>query len=145
MVQEFTESLENSPAGPTAEQVLEYLAGHPDFLATHPDLLARLIPPTEHKQSRATGIVDFQHFMVRRLQGELAREADERREMITYARTNLNLLTRIHACVLALLEAQSFEQMIAAITGDLAVAGTPILVRLEQVFAELDDLLAGRL
>ncbi len=121
MAQDLPETFKPGPASPTADQVVEYLVRHPDFLARHPDLLARLVPPTEHRESRSTGIVDFQHFMVRRLQNELARGADERREMITYARTNLNLLTRIHACVLALLEAQNFEQMIGAITGDLAV------------------------
>jgi uncharacterized protein YigA (DUF484 family) len=121
MAKDLSEQRSPSHPGITAEDVADYLARHPEFLSTRPSLLATMIPPSEHRDAPSTGIVDFQHFMVRRLQSDIARQAAEREEMIGYARTNLNLLTRIHACVLALLESRSFEQMIATITGDLAV------------------------
>ena len=121
MTMEPSSNSDNTHAALTADEVVEYLSAHPEFFAKHPNVLAKLIPPTEHKHSRANAVVDFQHFMLRRLQTDLARGVDERQDMIAHARTNLNLLTRIHACVLALLEATSFEEMITAITGDLAV------------------------
>jgi uncharacterized protein YigA (DUF484 family) len=121
MGNDLPEKFESGQQAVSAAEVIEYLAGHPDFFAKHPDVLAKLIPPSEHKHSRANSVVDFQHFMLRRLQTDLARGVEERQDMIAHARTNLNLLTRIHACVLALLEATSFEEMITAITGDLAV------------------------
>ena len=106
---------------PTAEAVACYLAQHPGFLTSHPGLMARLTPPSEHRDSRTTGIVDFQHFMVRQLQRDLSSERQLNGEILAHARGSLSLLTRVHASVLALLEAQSFEEMIAIVTGDLAV------------------------
>ena len=121
MAQDLTEKLDPPQHGITETDVAEYLALHPDFLNKRPELLATLVPPSEYKSGRAEKVADFQQFMVKRLQSDLTRHTAERDEMIGHARTNLNLLTRIHACVLALLEAQNFEQMIAIVTGDLAV------------------------
>ncbi len=121
MAQDSTETTGNASPPVRADEVIDYLASHPDFFAAHPDVLAKLVPPATQKHSRSNSVVDFQHFMLRRLQTDLARGVEERQDMIAHARTNLNLLTRIHACVLALLEAESFEEMITSVTGDLAV------------------------
>ncbi len=103
---------------PTADDVAAYLREHPDFLAQRPELVPHLTPPA---QDLGNGVVDFQHFMVQRLRGDLGRLKDQQRELITTTRANLNNQNRIHAAVLCLLDARSFEQLIQTITTELAV------------------------
>lgn len=103
---------------PTAEEVAAYLRNNPDFLVKHADLLHHLTPPSV---DRGHGVVDLQAFMVERLRGEVGRLKEEQRELIGTSRANLNSQNRIHAAVLFLLDAQSFEQLIQTVTTDLAV------------------------
>jgi uncharacterized protein YigA (DUF484 family) len=111
-----------TPAEPTAEDVAHYLAAHPDFLANRAELLASLVPPAAHAPDRkGDGVFDFQHFMVRKLQSELQAEIAERQELLAIVRDNQSLSTRIHAAVLALLEAPSFADMINTLTSDLTI------------------------
>jgi uncharacterized protein YigA (DUF484 family) len=117
MVHDSSEHDANEPLL-TAEDVAQYLARHPDFLLRHPQLMTKLAPPAQAHKSKS--VVDFQHFMLKRLQGDIEKHTTEKRDLISTARTNLNLLTRIHACVLALLEAEDFEALIGIITGDIA-------------------------
>ncbi len=106
MVHDSSEHDANEPIL-TAEEVAQYLLQHPDFLVQHPQLMTKLAPPAQAHKSKS--VVDFQHFMLKRLQGDIEKHSTEKRDLISTARTNLNLLTRIHACVLALLEAEDFE------------------------------------
>ena len=108
------------PTRPNAQDVADYLAGHPDFLIARPELAAMLAPP-DAQRGREKGVIDFQQFQVKRLQADLVRQGEARDEVVAHARAGLNLATRIHASVLALLECRSFEEMIAAITTDVAV------------------------
>lgn len=103
---------------PTAEDVRAYLRDHPDFLVQNADLLHHLTPPS---LDRGRGVVDLQAFMVERLRGEVRHLKDQQRALIGTTRANLNSQNRIHAAVLFLLDAQSFEQLIQTITTDLAV------------------------
>lgn len=102
----------------TAEEVSAFLRQHPDFLAQHAELVQVLTPPMV---SRGDRVVDFQHFMVERLRADLQRLKERQRELVATSRANMNSQTRIHAAVLALLDAQSFEHLIQTITTDLAV------------------------
>lgn len=102
----------------SSEDVCAYLRKHPDFLAQNADLVHHLTPPS---QDRGQGVVDLQAFMLDRLRGEVRRLKDQQRELIGTSRANLNSQNRIHAAVLFLLDAQSFEQLIQTITTDLAV------------------------
>ncbi|MGF7210392.1 hypothetical protein GGE65_004999 [Skermanella aerolata] len=101
-----------------AEDVAAYLREHPDFLNQHADLVQHLTPPA---MSHGNGVADFQYFMVERLRGELGRLKDQQRELISTTRANINNQNRIHAAVLFLLDARTFEQLIQTITTDLAV------------------------
>lgn len=102
----------------TAEDVAAFLRDNPDFLAQRPDLVAQIVPPAaDHGQ----GVVDLQHFMVRRLQNEVGRLHDQQRELVATTRANVNNQNRVHAAVLFLLDATSFEHLIQTITTDLAV------------------------
>ena len=111
-----------APVAPSQEiggrDVIAYLKQHPDFLDRHPEALRLLRAP-----SREVGeeVVDFQHFMIERLRGELARVNLEHRTLIAASRGNLSSQGRVHKAALAILAAPSFEQPLQIVTTDLAV------------------------
>jgi len=111
------------PAGavPAADAATEaaiaaYLKAHPDFVQRHPSVWQTLIPPSA---DRGKGIVDFQRYMVARLQGDVGQLNLEKTALIHTARANAHSQSRIHAAVLALVEARSLGQMLEVLTGDL--------------------------
>ena len=99
-------------------EVRAYLRQHPDFLVEHAELLEVLTPPALQRGER---VVDMQHFMLQRQRAEIARLKLQQRALIATSRANLASQARVHAAVLALLAAQSFEQLIQIVTTDLAV------------------------
>lgn len=101
----------------TAEDVANYLRAHPDFLAENPQLLETLRAPSAH----GGDIVDLRQFMVERLRGEVGRLRDQQAELVDAARANMTNQERVHAAVLYLLDARSFEQFIHILTNDLAL------------------------
>lgn len=106
----------------SADHVASYLRRHPDFLANYPELLETLKVPARFGAKRGqAGVVDLQSAMVERLRGENARLATLQAELLATSRANMSSQQRIHAGVLALLEATTFENLIQAITTDLAV------------------------
>jgi uncharacterized protein len=108
------------PAAPTlqASEVAAFLRQHPGFLAEHAELLQVLTPPAHE---RGNGVVDMQHFMLQRLQAELARLKNQQRALVATSRANLASQARIHQAVLALLAATSFEHLIQIVTTDLGI------------------------
>jgi uncharacterized protein YigA (DUF484 family) len=101
----------------TGSEVAAYLRQHPDFLVEHADLLEVLTPPTMRRGER---VVDMQHFMLERQRAEIERLRAQQRSIVAATRANLASQSRIHGAILALLAAQSFEQLIQIVTGDLA-------------------------
>ncbi|HWK44122.1 MAG TPA: DUF484 family protein [Stellaceae bacterium] len=101
-----------------AESVEAYLRLHPDFLLDHPALLPVLTPPSHH---RGDGVIDMQSFMLHRLRDELARLKTQQRTLLTTSRSNMTSQNRVHAAVLALIGARSFELVIQTVTTDLAI------------------------
>ena len=101
-----------------AEDVAAYLASHPDFLAEHAELLAVLTPP-ENRQGR--NVVDLQHFMLLRMQDEVARLKAQQRALIATSRANLSSQQRVHAAILAVIGAGGFDTLVQTVTTDLAV------------------------
>lgn len=104
--------------GMSGKSVAAYLAAHPEFLTEHPELLARLAP---RPAVRPDGVIDLQSFMVERLRAELDRLKQQQRGLISATRANQNSQNRVHNAILFLLDAENFEQLIQAITTDLAV------------------------
>lgn len=96
--------------------VVAWLMQHPDLLVRHPELCEALLPPAQPRSG--DNVVDLQRFMVQRLQGELARASDVGNELLDASRQNLSATQRVHAAVLMLLEAGSFEHMIHMATQD---------------------------
>ncbi|MEL0110751.1 MAG: DUF484 family protein [Rickettsiales bacterium] len=102
----------------TAEQVVAYLARNPDFLSRHPEALDNQLPP---ERALGDGVVDFQSAMIDRLRADVAGQTVRHRELLDTSRANLSIQSRIHECILALLEARSFEKVIEAVATDLTV------------------------
>lgn len=112
----------------SADLVADYLRRHPEFLAQYPDLLETLKLPGRFglqgggSGPRAKGgVIDLQAAMMERQRSENARLASLQAELLATSRANMSSQQRIHAGVLALLEATTFENLISAITTDLAV------------------------
>ena len=99
-------------------EVIAYLRRHPDFLDRHPEALRLLRAPTREV---GEDVFDFQHFLLERLRGDLARINTEHRTLIAASRGNLASQGRVHKAVLAILAAGSFEQLLQTVTTDLAV------------------------
>lgn len=114
-----------SGADPTLERrlpeldpsdVAAYLRRHPQFLVNRPDLAAVLAPP---KRDLGDGVIDLQVFMIERLRADVARLKLTQRKLIATSRNNMASQKRVHAAVLAMLGATSFEQLISVITDEL--------------------------
>jgi hypothetical protein len=100
----------------TETAIAAYLTAHPDFVQRHPALLRTLTPPSiDHGK----GVVDFQRFMVARLQGDIDALTLDNTALIHTARANAHSQSRIHAAVLSLIEARSLGQLLEVLTGDL--------------------------
>jgi len=114
---------ENSAANgnqntPDEKEVITYLLDHPDIFERHPDLLTILTPPDRNLEE---GVQDFQKAMIESLKNKVDRTEDLAQLLITHSRDNLSSQSQIHDCVLALLSAASFQELIDVITTDLAV------------------------
>ncbi|WP_374300256.1 DUF484 family protein [Ferrovibrio sp.] len=97
-------------------EVIAWLKQHPDLLTRHPDLCEVLLPPAQPHSGN--NVVDLQRFMVQKLQGELTRISHVGSELLDASRQNLSATQRVHAAVLMLLEAGSFEHMVHMATQD---------------------------
>ena len=69
-----------------SDEVLQYLSDNPDFLTAHPDLLTELTPPTHR---RGEGVLDMQHYMIDRLQKQVAALRSEQQDLIAASRSNM--------------------------------------------------------
>tara|TARA_B100000686_G_C16645327_1_gene892460 strand:+ start:441 stop:1160 length:720 start_codon:yes stop_codon:yes gene_type:complete len=98
-----------------AAEVRGFLLSNPNFLAENPELIQTLVPPSARQ---GDNVLDMQRFMVERLQHEVGRLKALQEELIRAGRSNLSSQSQIHAAVLALLEASTFEHVIEAVTTD---------------------------
>ncbi len=102
----------------TAEDVVAWLAAHPDFLVRRPDLVALIAPP---ERELGDQVADFQQALIRRLKRTVDEQQALSRELIDTSRDNLSITSQVHEAIIRLLEANSFEQMIQIVTTDFAV------------------------
>jgi hypothetical protein len=104
-----------------ASAVADYLARHPEFFGDWPVLLERLRLPPATSAEGDSRVVDLRGALIERQRTQLREIARRRDEMVTAGRANLQSQSRVHQAVLALLGAQSFEELIERTTSDLAV------------------------
>lgn len=102
-----------------AAAVAEYLERHPEFFGDRPDLLEKLTLPSRTSADGDGRVVDLRGALIERQRGQLREMARLRDEMIGAGRANLQSQARVHQAVLALLSAQSFEELIERTTSDL--------------------------
>lgn len=95
-----THSPNGSQADADIHAVIDFLNSQPDFLAANPQILARQRFPAPDEES---GLVDFQHYMVRRLRTENARLRDMMEEIIDNGRDNISVQSFTLTAALALL------------------------------------------
>ena len=107
-----------SETGITGEDVARWLSENPDFLPRHPELLDDLAAPA---RKLGRGVADLQQALIEKLRGDMELAHQRQRELVETSRANLNSQTRIHECIVAMMSASSFEQLIQTITTDFAV------------------------
>jgi uncharacterized protein len=104
--------------GPTTEQVLEFLRKNPAFFNDHPDALKAIPAPS---RELGDGVVDLQQAMIDQLRRQIDTLNGDQSDLLSTTRANMHTQSRIHECVLRLLAATSFEQLIQTVTTDFAV------------------------
>lgn len=111
----------SAPAPLSSDRVAAWLQRHPDFLQDRPDLAAILTPPAAPGADDRNGPIDFGRFLVQRLQRDLAAAREAEADAVNSARRLVKQQERVQEACLALIDAQSFEHFVEAITTDVAV------------------------
>ncbi|MDA0704518.1 MAG: DUF484 family protein [Proteobacteria bacterium] len=106
------------PEDATESQVVAFLQANPEFLRLHPELLAVLAAPA---REMGDGVVDMQQVMIRQLQDAHRKHRQTYKDLVSTTRGNLVSQNRVHAAILALLAATTFENLIEIVTTDFGV------------------------
>ncbi len=109
------------------KDVSAYLERHPNFLTKHPELMAVLAPP---KRTLGDSVLDFQHFYLKKLQQNSGELQDKYDGLIEFCRENMSVQAQVHEAVLRLMRVRNLEQLLQAITVDLATLFNLDVVRL---------------
>lgn len=97
----------------TADIVKAYLLANPDFVMDDQDLIAALAAPVARN---GNNVLDLQQVMISRLQKQVHQLRDIQAELVDAASINALNRDRVHRAALSLLDAGSFEELIAHIT-----------------------------
>jgi uncharacterized protein YigA (DUF484 family) len=103
-----SETPKKKPKSLNEGDVVAFLTAHPNFLNEHPELIEVLAPPSKKESD---GVLDMQAFMIGRLQTELNTLRSRQSELLSASRVNLSSQERIHAAVLAVIEARTLEDI----------------------------------
>ncbi|MDD5587189.1 MAG: DUF484 family protein, partial [Alphaproteobacteria bacterium] len=98
--------------------VRDYLLEHPDFLADNGDLFTVLVPPDKQHGDK---VQDFQQYMLLRLQDHYTAIKDEHDDLMLLMQEHLQRQSRFNDAMLALLDAESFEDLVRLISSGLAL------------------------
>lgn len=99
----------------TESQALRFILTHPDFLVDHIEVLRHMAP---REQWSGEGVVDLQSVMIDRSQEAIDDLRSATQNVIETSRSNMSVQTRTHAAILALLEAEGFEDLVRIVTQD---------------------------
>lgn len=103
------------PSPPTEKEVTQWLLENPDFLSQNPVLLAAMVPPTAQS---GENVEDFQYHMLSRLQSRQRELKDDLEELIGVTRDNISTQAQVNQAVIALLKANSLQQLLQIMTDD---------------------------
>jgi len=107
-----------SAEGLSTAQVIEFLRKNPEFFRENPDALKSIPAPS---RELGDSVVDLQQAMIDNLRGRVDSLHGDQNDLLSTTRANMQTQSRIHECVLSLLSATSFEQLIQTVTTDFAV------------------------
>lgn len=93
-----------------AQFVADFLLANPDFFNEYPEILARLRIP--HASGQAVSLVERQMQVLR---DKLEQMEEERAELIEIARSNVQVSDRIQDLTLALIGADTFDELVTAL------------------------------
>ena len=96
------------------EQIADYLINHPDFFERHPDALAAIDIP--HPTGNAVSLIERQ---VRTLREQSTTYLGQLEELVTVARENDALAKRLHRLTLALIETETFDEVLNTLQDEL--------------------------
>ena len=96
------------------ELIADYLISHPDFFERHPKALAAIDIP--HPTGDAVSLIERQ---VRTLRDQSVNYRGQLEELITVARENDALAKRLHRLTLALIETQTFDEVLNTLQDEL--------------------------
>ncbi len=96
-------------------QVIAFLRRHRDFFAKHPEILDVLTPPS---RVNGDGVVDMQTFIIERLRGEMNRLKEQQNALVASSRSSRSHQGQMHAAVITMLGATTFEHLIEVVTVD---------------------------
>ena len=99
--------------------VIAFLLSNPDFLTRHTALAGQLTLPPRDFGSPV--VVDMQHALTGRLRAEIDGLKADQRSLVSNSRANAASQARVHAAVLALISATSFEHLVSVITEELTL------------------------
>lgn len=94
--------------------VLDYLKAHPDFFVHYEDLLTELRIP--HASGEAVSLVERQVQLLRERLGDCNQQLED---LVAVARDNELLGDRMHRLIVALVGADTFEELIGALQDEL--------------------------
>ncbi len=97
----------------TADAVKQYLLAHPDFILNDIDLISSMSAP---RNASGDNVLDLQSAMIERLQHKVEQLRDIQAELIDAASINALTRDRVLVAVLKLMDAKSFEELVAFIT-----------------------------
>lgn len=123
MSREENAVLDDSIKNLSAEDIKEWLKKNPEFLSENPDVLSLLNPPSivDGQDEEQDNVVDFQRLLVDKLRRDHREAVETQHMLVEHSRDTLNNQNRIHAAILHLLDAASFEEFIHIITADLSL------------------------
>ncbi len=120
MAANFPQAVPSGSATSVSEaDAVAFLQANPDFLLRHPALANEIaLPPRDFG---SPGVVDMQHALTNRLRAEIEHLKAGQRMLVGNSRANAASQARVHAAVLALISATSFEHLVSVITEELTL------------------------
>lgn len=96
------------------ERIADYLITHPDFFERHPDALAAIDIP--HPTGDAVSLIERQ---VKTLREQSLNYRNQLEHLVSVARENDALARRLHRLTLALIETQTFDEVLNTLQDEL--------------------------
>ncbi len=95
-------------------RIAEYLIAHPDFFEHHPEVLGAIDIP--HPTGDAVSLIERQVRNLRELSDKYRRQLED---LVNVARENDGLAKRLHRLTLALIETQTFDEVLNTLQDEL--------------------------